>query len=377
MNNAVRVLAAVCLAPLASAGQQPEPFVECIEGVSPEPCPIAYGEHTSGAAIDTSVDIDSYEFEGSAGDVVRLILNASGSFVDPQVTIFDPNGDEILTDSCSNGCSLVIDATLTEDGTHTILVQDVGNNNSDSYVMQLERIPPILNVAPLDYGAPASDELGISVDVDFYELNVAAGTLVSLIMNAGGSFLDARVDVHDSASTLIATITANDGGSTQINLDIPEDDTYLLVVYDVGYNNSDDYLLSAQCLLGPCPPPSPWTNLGNGLAGETGVPILVGSGDLLPGTTVGLKFANARKLSSLTLVVGTIQIDAPFKGGVLVPKPDVLSPAILIGPDGVVCLSDVWPGAPSGFAIYLQGVVQDPDAPKGLALSNAVCGVVP
>jgi hypothetical protein len=76
-------------------------------------------------------------------------------------------------------------------------------------------------------------------------------------------------------------------------------------------------------------------------------------------------------------VVGVSPLDAPFKGGVMVPSPDLL---FVLTTDffGASSFGGLWPaGVPSGFTTYFQWWIQDPGGPKGFAASNALAGTTP
>src|SRR5262245_24890604 len=64
-----------------------------------------------------------------------------------------------------------------------------------------------------------------------------------------------------------------------------------------------------------------WADLGNSLDGVSGDPLLLGIGTMKGGSTNAVNLLNAAPAASSTLFVGISQINAPFKGGVLVPSP--------------------------------------------------------
>jgi uncharacterized membrane protein len=124
--------------------------------------------------------------------------------------------------------------------------------------------------------------------------------------------------------------------------------------------------------------PSTWTNLGQGLAGISGVPELAGTGTLAPASPTVVALSNAKPNGSATLIVGLSAIDAPFKGGVLVPQPTFLVGALPIDAAGAMNLPFPWPaGLPSGFSLFWQAWIGDAAAPKGFAASNALESTTP
>jgi hypothetical protein len=111
--------------------------------------------------------------------------------------------------------------------------------------------------------------------------------------------------------------------------------------------------------------------------GSAGAPTLVGTGTLEPGSLVMLTLGGAKPFSFSTLVVGVSALDAPFKGGVMVPNTNFFFPLLTDFFGGAV-FGGLWPAAvPSGFVTYFQWWIQDPAGPKGFEASNAVAGTTP
>jgi hypothetical protein len=124
-------------------------------------------------------------------------------------------------------------------------------------------------------------------------------------------------------------------------------------------------------------PPDPWADLGLGLAGSDGVPELSGAGTLAGGTPVIFTLEHALPASTTALVVGLAAAYAPFKGGTLVPSPDVLVLGLPTG-SGTLVLPGTWPsGLPSGLPLFFQNWIVDAAGPKGLAASNGLRGTTP
>ena len=99
---------------------------------------------------------------------------------------------------------------------------------------------------------------------------------------------------------------------------------------------------------------------------------------------VGTGAADARSLverlgdSVRFYKIGLELLVAPFKGGTLVPAPDLLLAGLLTGPTGALILSGTWPaGIPSGFEASFQHWITDPAGPQGLAASNGLVVLVP
>ena len=116
----------------------------------------------------------------------------------------------------------------------------------------------------------------------------------------------------------------------------------------------------------------PWQTLGTSLAGDLGPPVLVATGALGAGETLGFLVSNTPPLSGVVRVVGFANISFAFSGGVMVPSPDVL---LTLGTDaaGAMALTAVWPaGVPAGLTLFLQDWVLDASGPAGFTSTRAV-----
>jgi len=120
-----------------------------------------------------------------------------------------------------------------------------------------------------------------------------------------------------------------------------------------------------------------WIDVGNGLPGAGGTPKLAGHGQLVEAALMKLDLTGAAPSAATGLVIGFSEIDAPFKGGVLVPSVDVLV-NLATSPAGALSLPAKWPaGVPSGTQLWFQAWVQDAGGPKGFAASNGLRASVP
>lgn len=119
-----------------------------------------------------------------------------------------------------------------------------------------------------------------------------------------------------------------------------------------------------------------WWGLGNSKAGGAGRPKLAGAGEVLPDAHVGLVLSGAAASVSAGLYVGYSAIYAAFKGGVLVPNPDLVLPITTNGSGGYT-LTFNWPSVASpGDTIWFQyWILEDSGPPEVWAASNAIKGV--
>jgi hypothetical protein len=133
--------------------------------------------------------------------------------------------------------------------------------------------------------------------------------------------------------------------------------------------------LDSKLVVLPGRPADPWQGLNGGLPGTDGVPELSGTGTLQANTPMGLALVRARASAPAALVVGLQIANLPFKGGTLVPFPQLLVSGLLVHPDGTLHLNATWPGLPPGLKVVLQFWIVDPAGVVGLSASNALAAV--
>jgi hypothetical protein len=124
-------------------------------------------------------------------------------------------------------------------------------------------------------------------------------------------------------------------------------------------------------------PIAAWTDLGQGLPGALGQPVLVGTGGLLAGELNLLSTTNLPPSGFGVLVVGFAAAPQPLFGGTLVPTPDLL---LLVTATSGGALSFPFTLAvapPSGAVLVAQHWAFDATLPGGFTVSNAVRALVP
>jgi hypothetical protein len=114
-------------------------------------------------------------------------------------------------------------------------------------------------------------------------------------------------------------------------------------------------------------------DLGHAQFGGSGWPGTRITGDFVPDEAVEIQLWAAGVATPAFLVAGLAEILAPFKGGVLVPRPDLVLGPLATGTEPIFELEGRWPhGLPVGTPITFQWWMADPVAPQGLSASTAV-----
>ncbi len=121
-----------------------------------------------------------------------------------------------------------------------------------------------------------------------------------------------------------------------------------------------------------------WADIGSGLAGVSGIPVLAGQGTQLAGCVCSITLSNAAASKPAGMFVGLVNNPTTFKGGLLVPVPYIFLINMPTNGSGGATLPFVWPtGLPSAFSIYYQFAIKDPAAVVGVSLSNCLQSTTP
>ena len=122
----------------------------------------------------------------------------------------------------------------------------------------------------------------------------------------------------------------------------------------------------------------PWTDLGAGLPGSQGVPELSAQGSLEPSSSISISIAQGPAFGTATLIIGGSALNAPFKGGTLVPFPNLLLFGLPLDASGGFSASGTWfGGLPPGTPTWFQAWMHDAAGPAGWSATNALLGVAP
>jgi hypothetical protein len=127
------------------------------------------------------------------------------------------------------------------------------------------------------------------------------------------------------------------------------------------------------------PPGSALLDLGHQLEGANGWPIQIASGSFAGGTPFSFSLAHGPVGGGVVYhIIGFSILDAPFKGGTMVPTPNLLSGPWTPTGTGALLLAGTWPmGVPSGFPLVAQFWFASSGSIAGFAASSGVLVTMP
>jgi len=79
--------------------------------------------------------MDFFEFEGSEGDDLRIMVSRTSGSLYPRLEVWDPNGDKIIDMWYYDDIS--VDETLAVSGTYLLAISDHGQDYSGSYNIEI------------------------------------------------------------------------------------------------------------------------------------------------------------------------------------------------------------------------------------------------
>ncbi len=251
----------------------PADKVTCSEGVIDEPMPFPYDGDSDACDIGNPTDIDTFAFQGTAGDDVRILVAGYTDYFDARIEVRDPNGT-VVADSycdayipCSVGVGSLSDPPaqlpiLITSGRYIVSVSDAGANNTGSYTLHIERLRPV-NGRPLAMNGSISDQISPAPDIDSYTFQGTAGDQVRILVAGATDYFDARIEVRDPDGVVVADnycdayipcsvgVDPEQSGTAQLPT-LTKSGSYTASVSDAGANNSGGYAISVTCLFGPC-----------------------------------------------------------------------------------------------------------------------------
>jgi hypothetical protein len=218
----------------------------------PPPPPLQYGD-TIACSIGAAQEADEFRVTVAANTRVLLRMR-SDSPVDPQVRLFDPNGNPLT--ACSNSATgpgiVEAQCTLTSSGPHTILASDFGGNETGGYVLHLQRLSNpagATNCTAIGIGQTLSGTIGARAETDCFLFTGATNTGVLLRMSsAAGSQVDPQVRLYDPNGNALSLCSNSRStpGTIQAQCTLNSSGPHTVLASDFGGDETGGYSVSVE-----------------------------------------------------------------------------------------------------------------------------------
>ncbi len=121
------------------------------------------------------------------------------------------------------------------------------------------------------------------------------------------------------------------------------------------------------------PPGGNFVDIGPGLAGGLGTPLLSGTGDLTPlGAGATLSLTNAASSAPTVWFIGLTEAAVPLEGGILYPFPFLLLVVLVTDGSGELSIPVSVPVTAAGLDVIHQMYIEDVTGPSGYTASNGL-----
>ena len=217
-------------------------------------CPPSSGERIRPGSVtvgDLSVvgESDTYNFCGSAGDIIRVDMSRVSGAVNPEVDIYRPDGTELCEDS-TTGSYISLECTLDTAGAHTVLAGDRHRDGMGEYSFYLQRLNSPGGATPLTFGEVFTASLVLQSERDSYTFSGATGDVVRLDMNRTGGSINSEVDVYRPDGTELCEDSTT-GSYISLECTLDTAGTYTVLAGDRHQDGTGEYSFYLQRLNNP------------------------------------------------------------------------------------------------------------------------------
>lgn len=203
---------------------------------------LTFGEGARGTLSDADFQ-HAYRFEGSAGDIINLELQAADSDLDAYLVLMAADGARLAEDDDGGlGTDSAIVATLPADGTYLVIATrylEADGFSSGDYVLLGTRQAGAPGPAQQDdgdgllaYGETVQDRVSGNDPRRFYGFEGQAGDVITVRVTHEPGTAPLRVEIKDPhLDRLAVSEWSQDGEAALVDIALPEDGLYRLTVW--------------------------------------------------------------------------------------------------------------------------------------------------
>ena len=192
--------------------------------------------------------MDAFAFTATAGDRVMIAMAVSSGLLDPQIRLYDPEGNLIRqVETTSGGTAEINEFSLPVSGTYALLANDHGNTETGNYGFYLQRLNNPANGIPLGSGQAVDGEINQVAEMKTYTFQANANDRAVFSMKATSGNLDPQVRVYRLNGTLLCWGYYANGGTGQTSTCVfPETGMYTILTNDYGGTDTGGFTLLSR-----------------------------------------------------------------------------------------------------------------------------------
>lgn len=208
-----------------------------------DPTLLAVGQTVS-ATFEKRAEYDSFRFEGTLGDRLRLRMtegpSATDRYINPSLELFDAHGSRL--DAAVDVSSVAIETTLPESDRFFVFTSDAGGDATGHYTIALERLGDGEDPVTIRIGQTLSGEIGTLGEADVFIFFGEAGLEIALVLAEVSEALDPELELLSPDGTSLGT--HSDASEAELRFVVPHTGDYTILARDAGGDDTGQYNLS-------------------------------------------------------------------------------------------------------------------------------------
>ncbi|MCE7921524.1 MAG: PKD domain-containing protein [Haliscomenobacteraceae bacterium CHB4] len=219
------------------------------------PTPIAYGESITDT-INPASDVDLFTVTAMPGDILWIRVSPVSTVMNPKIEVRTPQGAPfgviVMAQSAFEMVQFIDTIPINGGGTYTILVSDVGANNTGRFCITVDRFnsPPASNL--LKCNASISSSIGCNSSIESFRYLVQQNSISRIVVSPVSSVADLHVWICTPDGAVIAEDSAETFEAVTIDVTAAQTDCFYVFVGDTEGDNTGGFSISHALIFGEC-----------------------------------------------------------------------------------------------------------------------------
>ncbi|RMD94996.1 MAG: hypothetical protein D6813_01145, partial [Calditrichaeota bacterium] len=209
---------------------------------------VKYGDNIK-ASIDLIGEIDIYNFEGNAGDMVVIQMASKKNNFGSQIELLGPDGKLMASDSTFYGGALglarIEGIRLPSSGKYTIKAMEQKNDQTGDYNLSLQRTFGPSNATFIRYNTTLSSSIDQLAEIDAFVFEGSPGDKIVIQMTSKNG-MGGRIELYKPDGTLIKSSRVLSGFARIDNVTLDRSGKFTLFVMSAHADFTLPYGLTLQ-----------------------------------------------------------------------------------------------------------------------------------